>query len=33
MLPAPTEYKGKPITWANGKGFIDKFGKEIDLQR
>jgi len=33
MLPEPTEHKGKPITWDNGRGFINKFGKEIDLNR
>lgn len=34
MLPAPTEYNGKPIIWDNGRGFVSQYGKkEIDFKR
>ncbi len=33
MLPAPTEYKGKSITWDNGRGFVTERNKEVDFDR
>jgi hypothetical protein len=32
MLPAPTEYKGKPVFFKDGV-WVDKRGKEIDFKR
>jgi hypothetical protein len=32
MLPAPTEYKGKPVFFENG-AWVDGKGKEIDFKR